>query len=122
MRNKRMSVMITVIVAIGLLWIVQAGAYGLFTATPPEAGRCSQCHTDWPGATHTVHTAFDCSACHADDAPVMVNACTACHGGAGGILDGHAEIEAPNGEYCGYCHEGVGVESRTLTEVKGIFE
>jgi hypothetical protein len=119
MRIRRLIVVACLILTIGLLWSLQAGAYQLFSA---DNGRCSQCHTDWPGTTHSLHTGFDCSACHFESDPVAVNSCTACHGGAEGILGAHADTEAPNGEYCGYCHVGVGVENWSMTDLKELFK
>ena len=122
MKIKRLLAISPLILLIVLFWALQANAYFLFSADPPEAGRCSQCHS-FPGAQHDFHQGFvSCSACHGDfSSPVESSACASCHGAAT-ILDLHAGVEAPNGEYCGYCHEGVGVEHRSWTELKNIFD
>ena len=121
MRTKLTLTTMLLVLAIGALWSVQVGAYGVFTADPPEASNCSQCHTDWPGATHTVHQAFDCSACHAND-PVQTNSCAGCHD-AGDLLDLHSPLEGLGDmAYCGYCHAGVGTEKRNLGEMKALFQ
>jgi RecJ-like exonuclease len=123
MNLKRMILVTTLIVSTVMLWTLQVGAYGLITGDPPESNLCSQCHT-FPGGNHDFHinAGIGCAACHGDfSAPVVTSACSACHG-AGTILDAHSGIEAPNGEYCGYCHEGVTNESHSFTELKNIFE
>jgi hypothetical protein len=100
---------------------LQAGAYNLFSADPPESANCSQCHTDWPGATHTVHQAFACSLCHTDDLPVAVNACSGCHV-AENMLELHSPLEGPGDlNYCGYCHEGTDTDWRSLGDLKALF-
>jgi hypothetical protein len=122
MRTRRTIFTTLLILSIGLLWSMQAGAYGLFTADPPESGNCSQCHTDWPGATHTVHMGFDCGLCHVDEMPVPVSSCSGCHPAAG-LLEAHSPLEGPGDMfYCGYCHDGVGNESRSWGELKDLFE
>jgi hypothetical protein len=123
MNIKRMIAVAPVILALALFWGFQASAYFLVTADPPESGRCSQCHS-FPGDNHTFHinAGFSCSLCHGDfSGPVETSACSSCHG-AEDILNVHAGVEAPNGEYCGYCHEGVGTEAHTWTELKNIFD
>ena len=120
MRIKRLVVIATLIVTVGLFWSLQAGAYQLFTA---DDGNCSQCHTTWPGeGEHSLHTGFGCSICHFESDPVPSSSCSMCHGGAEVILQVHAGVQAPYGEYCGYCHDAVGVECRSWTELKNIFE
>lgn len=122
MNIKRTILSLLVVVTISLLWAFQVGAYSLFTSDPPDAGRCSQCHTDWPGATHTVHTAFSCSNCHIDDDPVAPSACSGCHPAAD-VLTAHGGVEAPgDARYCGYCHAGVSAENRTLDELKALYQ
>ena len=125
MKLKRMIPLTILVMTIVLAWSFQAGAYGVFESAPPEAGNCSQCHTDFPGATHSVHTAaFGCSECHVGSPganPVLVSACAACHD-AGDLFMLHGGIETPSGEYCGFCHENVGAEHHTFTELKNIFE
>ena len=123
MNLKRMIPIAILVFSITMVWSLQVGAYGLYSADPPASGNCSQCHS-FPGANHDFHTgaSISCAACHGDfSAPVVTSNCAACHG-AGEILDDHAGVQAPNGEYCGYCHDGVGTESRSFTELKNIFE
>jgi hypothetical protein len=99
-----------------------AGAYGLFTAE--DVDRCSQCHTDWPEAGHTVHDAFGCTDCHVDgvgEGPVPVSSCAVCHP-ADGMLELHGPLEAPNNDYCGYCHTSVDAESRSFSDLKQLFD
>jgi hypothetical protein len=123
MTLKRLIAVTPLLLAVALLWAFQANAYFLVTSSPPDAGNCNQCHS-FPGANHDFHTGagIACSACHGDfSGPVETSACSSCHG-AQSILDAHAGVEAPNGEYCGYCHEGVGTESHSWTELKNIFD
>lgn len=123
MRIRRMIPVLLLVLAVSLLWNLQVGAYGIFTAEPPESGNCSQCHTDWPGATHTMHQAFDCDSCHIPfGSPVASSACAGCHDGEDAILELHSPFEGPaDMAYCGYCHEGVSAESRNWGEVKALF-
>lgn len=102
---------------------LQVGAYGLFTAEPPESANCSQCHSDWPGTTHSVHTAaFDCGLCHTDDLPVAVNSCASCHDAADLLLL-HSPLEGPGDQrYCGYCHAGTGTDERSLGNLKALYQ
>jgi hypothetical protein len=44
-----------------------------------------------------------------------------CHGTAD-IHDEHAGVEAPDGDHCGYCHEGAGTEQETRSELRNIIE
>jgi hypothetical protein len=120
---KRTILAVVCVLAVSILWNLQVGAYGLFTADPPESSRCSQCHTDWPGATHTDHQSFSCSTCHGDFSnPVASSSCSGCHNGAAALLDLHAPLEGPGDQsYCGYCHLGVDAESRNWGEVKSLF-
>lgn len=122
MRSRRTLTITLLILAVGVFWSLQAGAYGLFTADPAEAGNCSQCHTDWPGDTHTVHMSFSCDNCHVDDAPVPVSSCSGCHP-AGALLELHAPLVGPgDGQQCGVCHEGVANEAQSWSELKELFE
>jgi hypothetical protein len=121
MRTRR-TITALLILSIGIFWGLQAGAYGLFTADPPESGNCSQCHSDWPGDAHTVHMSFDCGLCHVDDAPVPVSSCNGCHDPAE-LLDLHSPLEGPGDQFfCGYCHEGVTAEAHDWSELKQLFE
>ena len=122
MRVKRTILGLFCVLTVSLLWSLQAGAYNVFTADPPESSNCSQCHTDWPGTTHSVHQAFECSNCHISGEPVAPSSCAGCHGGAVAILTLHSPLEGPGDmNYCGYCHEGVGVERRNWGEIKALF-
>jgi len=124
MNNKRMTVLTPLLLILVLLWAFQASAYFVVSSNPPQAGNCTQCHP-FPGAgAHDFHIDADisCAACHGDfSGPVETSTCSVCHTAAG-ILDLHAGVQAPNDEYCGYCHEGVDVEARSWTELKNIFE
>jgi hypothetical protein len=124
MTIKRMIVTAVAVLSIALLGTLQVGAYELYEFDPPENGYCSQCHT-FPGANHDFHTNNDvsCNLCHVDgfSNPVPVNACESCHA-AGDLFALHGGIETPSGEYCGYCHEGVGNENRNWTELRQLFE
>jgi len=123
MRIKRTILGLLCVLTVAILWNLQVGAYGVFTADPPESSNCSQCHTDWPGATHSFHQSFACDNCHPDFiTPVVSSSCTGCHNGASSILNLHSSLEGPGDmRYCGYCHEGVGAESRNWGEVKALF-
>jgi len=122
MKLLRLVPVAILVVAVAMFWGLQADAYNVFTAVD---GNCSQCHTDWPGATHSVHSgAFACSTCHdgsPGDNPVLTTVCTACHD-VDGLFQLHGGTEAPSGEYCGDCHPGVGAEHHTWTELKNIFD
>ncbi len=123
MKFKRTMIGVVVLVAISILWNLEVGAYGVFTADPPESSNCSQCHSDWPGATHTVHQGlFDCSSCHIPfGSPVETSSCAGCHDAAG-LLTQHSQLEGPGDlAYCGYCHSGVSSETRNWGEVKALF-
>jgi hypothetical protein len=122
MTIKRTMIGVAVLAATSILWTLQVGAYGVFTADPPESSNCSQCHTDWPGATHNIHQAFECNNCHIPfGSPVEPSACSACHVAAD-ILTLHSPLEGPGDmAYCGYCHAGVDSESRNWGEVKALF-
>ena len=123
MKFKRTMVGVVVLVAISMLWNLQVGAYGVFKADPPESSNCSQCHSDWPGATHTFHSdAFNCNNCHIPfNTPVETSACAVCHDAAD-LLTLHSPLEGPGDQaYCGYCHEGVSSETRRWGEVKALF-
>ena len=68
-----------------------------------------------------------CSACHGDfSGQVETSACVACHPADGypdsGLFALHGGLEAPNGDYCGYCHTGVGAENHSWTGVKALFD
>jgi len=118
-RTVLASLLVLTVVA---LFGLQAGAYTLFTADPPESGRCTQCHDDWPGATHTFHQTFACSNCHINDDPVAPTACLNCHELVD-IFDLHSPLEGPGDmNYCGYCHEGVSNETHSWGEMKALFE
>lgn len=123
MRNKSKLMVALLVILVSSFLSLQAGAYGLFTATPPESGQCSQCHTDWPGATHSFHTAaFSCGSCHVDELPVAVSSCASCHP-AGGLLTAHSPLEGPGDmAYCGYCHAGVDNERYNIGEIKALFK
>lgn len=123
MKFSRTILGVAVVLTVCLLWTVQVGAYSLFTSDPPESANCSQCHSDWPGSTHSVHTAlFDCNACHAASDPVAVVTCLTCHN-AGDLMSTHSPVPGPGDmAYCGYCHAGVNSESRRLGEVKALFQ
>jgi hypothetical protein len=99
-----------------LLWSVQATAYSTFSG----ANNCDQCHTDWTGATHTLHSdQFSCGTCHSVD-PVTPTQCIACHN-IGDLFDLHGPLTDGDGYQCGYCHEGVGARPRSWTGVKNDF-
>lgn len=121
MKFKRTMIGVVVLV-ISMLWNLQVGAYSVFKADPPESSNCSQCHSDWPGATHTVHQAFDCSSCHIPfGSPVETSTCSVCHNAAD-LLTLHSPLEGPGDQsYCGYCHAGVSSETRNWGEVKALF-
>ena len=123
MQIKRMMIAVVLLVAVTILWNRQVVAYNVFLADPPESSNCSQCHSDWPGATHTFHQAFACGSCHIPfGSPVETNTCSGCHNGAESLLTLHSPLEGPGDQaYCGYCHEGVGAESRNWGEVKVLF-
>ena len=123
MRIKRMIMAVLCVVAVSILWSLQVGAYGVFTADPPESSNCSQCHTDWPGDTHTVHQAFSCDNCHIPfGTPVAPSSCAGCHDGATALLNLHSPLEGPGDQaYCGYCHAGVGAENLNWGETKALF-
>ena len=123
MRIKRTILALMCVLAVSILWNLQVGAYELFTAEPPESSNCSQCHTDWPGDTHTAHQDFSCDNCHIPfGTPVATNSCTGCHDGATAIQNLHSGFEGPGDQaYCGYCHEGVAAESRNWGGVKALF-
>ncbi len=121
MRIKRTLLATLLIVTACTFWSLQAGAYGVFTADPTDSGKCSQCHTDWPGATHTVHTAFSCSLCHSGSDPVAPSSCLTCHDGAD-LLNLHSPLAGPgDAAYCGYCHAGVNTEDHSWGEMKALF-
>lgn len=123
MRIKRTFLGLLCVLAVSFLWNLQVDAYDVFTATPPESANCSQCHTDWPGATHTFHRTFSCDNCHIPfGTPVESNACSGCHDGEAAILTLHSPLEGPGDQsYCGYCHESVGAESHNWGEIKALF-
>jgi len=122
MRIKLTLKIVLLVLAIGTFWSIQAGAYGLFTAEPAESGQCSQCHLDWPGETHSVHTSFSCSLCHVDEEPVPSNACSGCHT-ASEVLELHSPLVGPGDQkYCGYCHQGTANDVRTLDQIKALYQ
>ena len=117
MRFKRTLSTALLIVAIGLLWSLQAGAYGLFAGD----NNCNQCHTTWPGAEHTFHTNFyECSVCHTVE-PIPSSTCAGCHDVPDMFVQ-HGPLIDQSGYQCGYCHEGVDTEPCTLTDLKNLFE
>jgi hypothetical protein len=122
MRIKQTILATILVLTICTFWSLQVGAYGLFTADPPASGQCSQCHTDFPGATHDVHTAaFNCSACHSFPNPVQTSTCIVCHDGSD-TLNLHGGLQGPGDEYyCGYCHAGVDTETQSWGELKALF-
>ena len=124
MRIRRTVIAVVSLLAISILWNPQVGAYGVFTAEPPESSNCSQCHTDWPGATYTVHQDFSCNNCHIPfGTPVAPSSCASCHGGAETLLNLHSPLEGPGDQrYCGYCHAGVDNESQNWGEVKALYK
>jgi hypothetical protein len=118
-----MFIALVLLIGVSILWNLQVGAYDVFTADPPASSNCSQCHTDWPGATHDFHSgAFSCDNCHNPfGTPVATSSCSACHP-AGGVLELHSPLEGPGDQaYCGYCHAGVNAEERNWGEVKSLF-
>jgi hypothetical protein len=117
MLAKRMSIfLILMVAATVLLFAMQAGAYEFFLGD----NNCNQCHTDWPGDTHTFHrNAYACSVCHAED-PIPSSTCSGCHD-ANDLLTLHGPLVDGEGYQCGYCHEGVGVELKTWSEMKHDF-
>jgi hypothetical protein len=129
MQLKRKILFAVLAAAAVAVWGFQAGAYSLVsTDGMPQEGNCNQCHT-FQGANHDFHTGAGvaCAACHGDfSEQVATSACAGCHPTAGypdeGIFALHDSAEAPNGDYCGYCHEGVGAEHRSWTELKNIFD
>lgn len=123
MNFKRTMVGVVCLVAISVLWNLEVGAYGVFTADPTDSGKCSQCHTDWPGAAHDFHKdTFSCNDCHIPfGTPVAPSACAVCHDSTD-LPTLHSAFEGPGDEaYCGYCHEGVNAETRNWGEVKALF-
>jgi len=119
MNAKRwMVAAVTLSLAAALLWSLQAGAYETFAG----ANACNQCHTDWPGATHTTHGAMPgvaCADCHAVD-PITPNECIACHDRTA-LFQGHGGLIDQDGYQCGFCHEGVGAQVRTWSGLKDDF-
>jgi|GEM_PF-2438561 len=128
MRFKRLVIPMVLIV-MACSW--QAGAYNLFTGDPVLSNRCSQCHTTFTmsGEEHSAHTgAVECSTCHVGGvgfAPVETSACTDCHPTTGypetGLFALHGGLEAPNGHYCGYCHENVPTSRLSWSEMKALY-
>nr|MEE4267353.1 hypothetical protein [Candidatus Krumholzibacteria bacterium] len=122
MRNKPKLMVALLVILVSSFLSLQVGAYGLFQATPPESGQCSQCHSDWPGATHTIHTGFGCASCHVEELPVAVSSCATCHPAAN-LLTAHSPLEGPGDlAYCGYCHAGTGTEHFNMGEIKALFK
>lgn len=117
MNTKRTILILMAVAAVSLFGALQASGYVLFTEVE---GNCSQCHTTWPGAEHTIHTGFSCALCHTDEEPVPVNACATCHDPSD-LLALHGPFEAPNNQYCGLCHEGVAAEDHSYSEIKALF-
>lgn len=121
---KIMQTLLAVLLVLAICTIgsTKVGAYSTFLADPPASGHCSQCHDDWPGATHTFHQGFSCTNCHSGSDPVAPSSCSGCHGGASAIQNLHSSFEAPgDGNYCGFCHEGVNAETHSWGEVKALF-
>jgi len=118
MRKSRILVSVLLVVAIGLFWSIQAGAYYLFSGE----NNCDQCHTDFPGDTHTFHidAGISCASCHEVE-PIPSSACSACHL-VDDLLVLHAPLEDQMGYQCSDCHESTGAESRSLTDLKKLFE
>jgi hypothetical protein len=129
MKIKRMIPLAILAATFLALWSFQVGAYGLVSADgSPGDGNCNQCHS-FPGANHTFHTnaGVSCATCHGDfSAQVPSSVCAGCHPVDGypdeGLFALHGGLEAPNGDYCGYCHQGVGAEDHSWTELKNIFD
>lgn len=122
MRVKRTFLATLLVLTVCIFWSLQVGAYGLFTADPPASGQCTQCHTDWPGATHTLHQGLTgCATCHSFPDPVRPLACLNCHDGTA-TLNLHGGLQGPGDEYyCGYCHAGVDTERQSWGELKALF-
>lgn len=121
MTPKRTILILAAATALVLFGALQASGYNVFDVE--EEGDCAQCHTTWPGAEHDFHTAeYGCATCHtgAFSDPVPVSVCSACHE-VPDVLELHGPLEAPNGQYCGLCHEGVAAESHSYTEIKALF-
>lgn len=117
MRIKQMILTAILVVTVALVWSLPAGAYGLFGG----ANNCNQCHPEWPGAQHTLHTGFDCGICHSGEDPVPTSACSSCHD-VSEMLALHGPLMDQEGFQCGYCHSGVSAEHRTWHDLKNIFE
>jgi hypothetical protein len=121
---KRTRTILTglLVIAFALLGTQQAAAYGLFSGDP---GFCTQCHSDWPEAGHTVHDALGCTACHVNGVgvdPVEVGTCAGCHP-ANGMFDLHSPLQGPgDGLYCGDCHAGVLAEPQSWSQLRELFD
>ncbi|MEZ4389244.1 MAG: hypothetical protein R3D98_16990 [Candidatus Krumholzibacteriia bacterium] len=124
MKTKRMLLTTALVIAIAALVSVPAGAFPFVTGTDTS---CSQCHTTFTigGAQHTVHSSqFSCALCHVGAIganPVEPTACVQCHDTTD-VFVLHGPLVSPDGYQCGYCHEGVGAQEHTWTELKNIFE
>jgi len=121
MRTKRTILVAVLALSLAVFGATQVGAYGLFTM---EGGNCSQCHDTWPGAQHDLHGSISCTVCHVGGVganPVAVTTCTGCHPAAD-MLELHSPLEAPNGQFCGLCHEGIAAEGHSFSELKELFE
>ncbi len=117
MRSKRTLSTALLIIAVGLFWSLQAGAYDLFAGD----NNCNQCHTTWPGAEHTFHSdAYSCSTCHAVE-PIPASVCIQCHD-VSDLFDQHGPLIDQDDYQCGYCHEGVDTVFRSLSELKSLFD
>ena len=129
MKLKKMIPLAILAALIVASWSFQVGAYGLVSANgTPNEGNCNQCHT-FTGDNHDFHTGagIACADCHGDfSSQVATSACEVCHTADGypdsGLFALHGGLEAPNGDYCGYCHAGVGAEDHSWTELKNIFD
>ena len=121
MRTKQTLLATLLVLTVCTFWSLQVGAYGVFHADPVDSGKCSQCHDDWPGATHTTHQSFSCNLCHSGSDPVETSSCLTCHDGSD-TMDLHTSFEGPgDAAYCGYCHAGVHTEDHSWGEMKALF-
>ncbi len=118
MRTRPTIPPILIALAVIALFSVPAASYELFTG----GGNCFQCHGTWPGDQHDAHPAVGCAECHGDFSnPVMVSTCSACHD-PDDLLDLHGPLQAPDGDYCGYCHTSIATERESLSQLKKLFD